>query len=64
MILSWQDKESVVTCLDETRHGYEDGDYVTFAEIKGMTELNGCNPIKIKVLGKTFVVKYGTHHFL
>ena len=24
------DKEGVVTCLDETRHGFEDGDYVTF----------------------------------
>lgn len=41
----------MVTCLDETRHGYEDGDCVTFSEIKGMTELNGCEPLKIKVLG-------------
>lgn len=28
-----KDKESVVTCLDESRHGFEDGDYVTFAEV-------------------------------
>lgn len=41
----------MVTCLDEARHGYEDGDCVTFAEVQGMTELNGCKPIKIKVLG-------------
>lgn len=43
--------EAVVTCLDDTRHGLEDGDYVTFTEIQGMSELNGCDPIKIKVLG-------------
>ncbi|KAL3853736.1 hypothetical protein ACJMK2_017251 [Sinanodonta woodiana] len=46
-----RDKEGVVTCLDEARHGYEDGQYVTFSEVQGMTELNGCPPIKIKVLG-------------
>jgi len=45
------DKESIVTCLDETRHGLEDGDYVTFSEVQGMTELNGSEPRKIKVLG-------------
>ena len=45
------DSESVVTCLDETRHGMEDGDYVTFSEVQGMIELNGCEPRKIKVLG-------------
>lgn len=45
------DKESVVTCIDDTRHGMEDGDYVTFSEVIGMTELNNSEPIKIKVLG-------------
>ncbi|KAL4712066.1 hypothetical protein ACJJTC_005302, partial [Scirpophaga incertulas] len=43
--------EAVVTCLDDTRHGFEDGDYVTFTEVQGMTELNDCEPRKIKVLG-------------
>lgn len=46
-----KDMDSVVTCLDDTRHGLEDGDYVTFSEIQGMTELNNCDPIKIRVLG-------------
>lgn len=46
-----RDTEGVVTCIDDTRHGMEDGDYVTFSEIQGMTELNNCEPIKIKVLG-------------
>lgn len=46
-----KDKDGVVTCLDEARHGFEDGDFVTFTEVEGMTELNQCEPIKIKVLG-------------
>ena len=41
-----------MTCLDEARHGFESGDHVTFTEIQGMTELNGCKPVEIKVLGK------------
>jgi ubiquitin-activating enzyme E1 len=44
--------DGVVTCLDESRHGLEDGEFVTFTEIKGMKELNNCEPRKIKVLGK------------
>jgi len=40
-----------VTCLDETRHGLEDGDFVTFSEVQGMTELNGCEPRKVTVKG-------------
>ncbi|KAI1294860.1 Ubiquitin-like modifier-activating enzyme 1 [Halotydeus destructor] len=46
-----KDSAGVVTCLDESRHGFEDGDHVTFSEVHGMTELNGCPPKKIKVLG-------------
>merc|ERR1719350_1366032 len=45
-----QDKEAVVTALDETRHGLEDGDVVKFAEVKGMTEIND-KEFKITVLG-------------
>lgn len=45
------DEEGIVTTLDETRHGLEDGDYVTFSEIKGMEGLNGCEPRKIAVKG-------------
>lgn len=46
-----QEAEGVVTCLDETRHGFEDGDYVTFSEVQGMIQLNGIEPRKVKVLG-------------
>ncbi|KAI7875123.1 ubiquitin-activating emzyme E1 [Lichtheimia hyalospora FSU 10163] len=45
------DAEGVVTCLDETRHGLEDGDFVTFTEVKGMDGLNSSAPRKVKVLG-------------
>ena len=38
----------------QVRHGLEDGDYVTFSEIEGMTELNGCKPMKIKVSFRAF----------
>ena len=40
-----------MTCLDETRHGLEDGDFVTFREVQGMDELNGCEPRKVSVKG-------------
>jgi ubiquitin-activating enzyme E1 len=52
-----QDAEGLVTCLDETRHGLEDGDFVTFSEVQGMTELNGCEPRKVSVKGPyTFTI--------
>uniref|UniRef100_A0A8U7NYJ2 E1 ubiquitin-activating enzyme n=1 Tax=Corvus moneduloides TaxID=1196302 RepID=A0A8U7NYJ2_CORMO len=40
-----------VTCLDEARHGFESGDFVTFTEVEGMEELNRCGPVEIRVLG-------------
>ncbi|KAM6307706.1 LOW QUALITY PROTEIN: ubiquitin-like modifier-activating enzyme 1, partial [Podargus strigoides] len=40
-----------VTCLDEARHGFESGDFVTFREVEGMEELNSCGPVEIRVLG-------------
>ena len=40
----------MVTCLEDTRHNLESGDYVTFSEIRGMTELNGCAPRQVKVI--------------
>jgi len=52
-----KDGDAVVTCLDEQRHGLEDGDHVTFSEVKGMTQLNGCEPRKVTVKGPyTFTI--------
>ncbi|KAF8175962.1 ubiquitin activating enzyme [Mycena galopus ATCC 62051] len=45
------DEEGLVACLDETRHSLQDGDYVTFSEVRGATELNGCEPRKVSVTG-------------
>lgn len=46
-----------MTCLDEARHGLEDGDFVTFTEVQGMEELNGCKPRKVSVKGPyTFTI--------
>lgn len=45
------DSDGLVSALDETRHGLEDGDWVTFTEVKGMEGLNGCAPRKIEVKG-------------
>ena len=43
--------------MDETRHGLQDGDFVTFSEVQGMTELNGCEPRKVTVKGPyTFAI--------
>ena len=46
-----QSEDALVTCLDETRHGLEDGDFVTFSEIQGMEEINGAEPRKVSVKG-------------
>jgi len=43
------EEKGVVACHDDHRHDLQDGDFVTFSELKGMDELNGCEPIEIKV---------------
>jgi len=36
---------------NDRRHGFQDGDWVTFRELQGMTELNACEPKQIKTTG-------------
>lgn len=50
-IVAGIDEEGLVSASDETRHGLEDGDFVTFSELQGMEALNGCEPRKITVKG-------------
>lgn len=50
-IVAGIDEDGLVSALDETRHGLEDGDYVTFSELQGMEALNGAEPRKITVKG-------------
>jgi len=45
-----KEEKGVVACLDETRHGFETGDFVKFSEVKGMTELND-KEFEVKVMG-------------
>lgn len=62
VMISAISKESppVVTCLDEQRHDFETGDFITFTEVQGMTPLNGSHPRKIRVLGPyTFSLEDG-----
>jgi ubiquitin-activating enzyme E1 len=42
------EKEAVCRTHEDKRHTFEDGDYVKFVEVEGMTQLNGHAPIKIK----------------
>ena len=43
--------EGLVSALDEARHGLEDGDFVTFTEVRGMEGINNSEPRKITVKG-------------
>ncbi|CAK4030370.1 Ubiquitin-activating enzyme E1 1 [Lecanosticta acicola] len=45
------DSDGLVSALDETRHGLEDGDFVTFSEVEGMEKLNDGTPRKVTVKG-------------
>ncbi|EFA76257.1 ubiquitin activating enzyme E1 [Heterostelium album PN500] len=45
-----QDKTGVVTLVDEQKLQLQDGDFITFKEINGMTQLNDLPPQKIKVI--------------
>ncbi|KAF8251067.1 ubiquitin-activating enzyme E1 [Wilcoxina mikolae CBS 423.85] len=49
-ILAGIDETGLVTALDESRHGLEDGDYVTFYEVLGMDGINGAE-FKVEVKG-------------
>ena len=50
-IVAGVNDEGLVSTLEETRHGLEDGDFVTFTEIKGMEGLNNADPRKVTVNG-------------
>jgi ubiquitin-activating enzyme E1 len=50
-IVAGIDSDGMVSALDETRHGLEDGDFVTFDEVDGMQGLNDGVPRKITVKG-------------
>jgi ubiquitin-activating enzyme E1 len=43
------DSNGIVTTFDDQRHDLEDGSYIVFKEVNGMSEVNG-KEFKIKVL--------------
>jgi len=49
-IVAGIDEEGLVSALDETRHGLEDGDYVTFSEVEGL-DINNKEPRRVTVKG-------------
>lgn len=59
-------EDGLVSALDESRHGLEDGDFVTFTEVKGLEGLNSTVPRKVTVKGPyTFTIgdvsEFGTY---
>jgi len=48
--ITWENPGTVHTHQDR-RHGFQDGDFVVFREVMGMTELNDGKPRQIKVSG-------------
>ncbi|XP_048462212.1 ubiquitin-like modifier-activating enzyme 1 [Rhincodon typus] len=50
-LVTWitKGKSGLVTCIDEAWHGFQTGDYVTFSQVQGMTELNNCKPVEVQV---------------
>jgi hypothetical protein len=55
LIVLCQDKNGLVSLLENKRHDLEDGDFVSFSDVKGMTELNNADlTFKITVKSKPF----------
>lgn len=58
-----QEEKPVVSVHDEKRHGFEDGDFVMFREVQGMTQING-KTCKITVKSPfTFQIELDTRGF-
>ncbi|XP_018825830.2 ubiquitin-activating enzyme E1 1-like isoform X2 [Juglans regia] len=55
------DNPALVTCVDDERLEFQDGDLVVFSEVNGMTELNDGKPRKIKnVRAYSFAIEEDT----
>eukprot|EP00239_Pterosperma_sp_CCMP1384_P001938 CAMPEP_0197849798 /NCGR_PEP_ID=MMETSP1438-20131217/13250_1 /TAXON_ID=1461541 /ORGANISM="Pterosperma sp., Strain CCMP1384" /LENGTH=1008 /DNA_ID=CAMNT_0043462637 /DNA_START=225 /DNA_END=3251 /DNA_ORIENTATION=+ len=58
------DSPALVTCVDDERLEFQDGELVTFSEVKGMPELNTCGPVRIKgVKAHSFFIEVDTTNF-
>jgi ubiquitin-activating enzyme E1 len=46
------EEKATITVHEDKRHSYQEGDFVKFIEVEGMTEINNREPIEIvKVVG-------------
>lgn len=59
-----QANPALVNCVEDERLEFQDGDEISFAEVKGMTELNAAGPIKVKnVKAHSFEIECDTTAF-
>lgn len=55
LVDSISNEEKATVIVNNNRHSYEEGDYVTFQEVEGLKpEINGSQPIKIVNAGKPY----------
>lgn len=55
---------AIITVHEDKRHKFQDGDYVQFREVEGMTELNSLPPTQIEVIdGFSFKLKVDATSF-
>ncbi|KAM0953182.1 putative ubiquitin/SUMO-activating enzyme E1, THIF-type NAD/FAD binding, ubiquitin-activating enzyme [Dioscorea sansibarensis] len=58
------DNPAIVSCVDDERLEFQDGDLVVFSEVEGMTELNDGKPRRIKdVRPHSFILEEDTTSF-
>ncbi|KAI4368912.1 hypothetical protein MLD38_017415 [Melastoma candidum] len=58
------DNPALVSCVDDERLEFQDGDFVVFSEVKGMIELNDGKPRKIKSARPySFILEEDTSNF-
>jgi len=59
-----QGEKPQVMVHEDKRHSYQDGDFVTFVEVEGMTELNEAGPIEVTdCRAYSFCLKLDTTNF-
>lgn len=59
-----QANPAIVTVHEDKRHKFQDGDYIQFREVQGMTELNQLPPTQIEVIdGFSFKLKVDSSAF-
>jgi ubiquitin-activating enzyme E1 len=60
-----QEDSALVTVHEDKRHTYQEGDFVKFVEVEGMTEINNREPIEIiEVKGPySFKIKVDSRSF-